>query len=371
LLQSAPEGSQEEGPFKVVDNSYTSLHTVEEDGVELLPEIDHTDLPLDMWGMGIMTLIVDLEDTFFAPDSKEKLRHFVRLMYVAGCGILNLLAQASIPLMLYYSQEPLIPGWAANTYDPLQANYTTVPLPGQSHSHKKHADAVIQGLQQLKPKQVHHSIQPLSQICPLSQMHSIFRPCGPIGYVLAMFLLLWIAQMLRQLLSGFVIARFVINMPKVNPEYGNMKATSVRPCASNHVMSRNRTYEVFATTGCTKGFIVILMLVKAAFHGGLGYLGCRALMATSCSADLIFTFLALWFVGIALPTPLVEALLPWAMDDVKATKFANYEGGKQRQQWSISNNVLFGLLSLAGVAASLAMLAGPLGTTVGKSSHSD
>lgn len=381
-FMSAPEGGgEQEGPYKIgADGSYATLHQTEEDGLELLPEIESKELPSDIWGIGIMTVIMDLEDIFTGPSKSASAIHFFRVVYVSACGFLSVFAQGIIPYLLHWTGQPLIPSWAVNTYDPIQAQYkvlkykdmtTAKPSATPKHNNPEWTEprtttlAPLDILEHVQPGMSHTFVPgPVGtgQTCSMGGFIEV--PCGKIGHVLGVFLFLWVAQVLRQTWAAIDLLKFVYNMPRVNVDYSTLKVSPMRPSASNHVITRNKKNEVFALTGCTKFFLIVLMFVKAAFHLQIGFWGIRALMLTTSLPDLIFTFLALWFVGVVLPTPLVESLVPMAMADVKATRFAcndSKESSLYSEPFSMKSMVfsmIFALVTMIIVIVSLTLFGG-------------
>lgn len=246
------------------DNSFTILHTYDQDGLQLLPELETKDLPNDMWGMGLMSLLIDFEDMF----TQDMCSHFVRFAYVLFCGILNIWIQRFIPNWLVVKDDPLISAWAVSKYSPLQANYELYDLAETATtSTTKKADfegektttpkttTTIAPLQALERVQIHHPVPG-----PYSEGHMVqhggwWFPCGFIGWILALFLFLWIAQMARQITIAFEFFTHVFYMPKVHAEYNSL-STFPGPSQCNHIIRRNKKSEVYAVTSCTRFFSV-------------------------------------------------------------------------------------------------------------------
>jgi hypothetical protein len=383
LLKSAPDTQEiQDGPFKLDPSGgwYTSLHTLDDESVSLLPDIDHTDLPDDMWGIGIMTVILDFEDWwtcgwYCVGLTRTKL---FRFLYVVICGFLHLLAQLAIPVWLWHNKDPLVllPGWVANPgdrdYDPVQAHYSLVPVvtpkppraPRDDMGEDTKTPPDTYGLKGIAHPNTHIS-KPIDHIHTFSSftmpgLSSFKMPfdehgVDKEGMIFVLVLLLWIALVLRLSISAFWYGRFICKMPKVNEDYNTSSRTfSTRPSSKNHVILRNKINEVFAITGCTKFVLILLMIYKFVFHLAMGYLGLCCLIVAPSFIDLFFTFLVLWFVGSLMPTPLAEIMLPWAVEDLRATKFANYpeqDGSiaNVRQAYTCWHNLVFLLLTTAMV----------------------
>lgn len=148
-----------------------------------------------------------------------------------------------------------------------------------------------------------------------------WHPCGFIGWILSLFLFLWIAQMIRQVTVAGEFFSHVFHMPKVHAEYSSL-TTFPGPSQCNHIIRRRGKNDVYAVTSCTRFFVCSVMVGKMFFHVYLGLLGVRILVAADSAADLLFTFLLLWFVNITLPPMLLDTLLPFAVNDVAITRFA-------------------------------------------------
>jgi hypothetical protein len=251
--------------------------------------------------------------------------------------------------MPYHNPNPhtLIPSWSVHPSDPLEYKFQMVQLPMKTTEAPKHQDDHFNA----------HKVTTLGPVYGLRQnvdtttfevpYHSFANhidtpffgwriptssakfPQDMMGFILAMFMLVWLSQMLRRVVDSWNLTVFVYNMPMVNSEYRSLKESELRPSQYNHVIKRAGMSEVYAITCGTRFWLCSLMIFKAIFHLWLGFLGSAILLSAPSFADLFVTFLALWFVGTVLPTPLVEAMLPWAMEDVRATKFANYPVARQ------------------------------------------
>jgi hypothetical protein len=299
-----------------------------------------------MWGVGIMSLILDCGTLWTCGVTKE----ICRVFYATISGAFGIFLQLLVPWWLWHNQKPfrLLPGWAANPDGPLKSKFTLVNkgIPVDKGDQAQVLQGLTHPLKLSAPIEYTHPLRLFSHpsgifSSPEYIINQIYVPSGKLGFIFSLLVVLWIAKMLREVCSALSMIKFICSMPRVHGDYSYLRESAVRPSRHNHVLCRKRTNEVFALSMCSRSCITVLMLLKAAFHLGLMYLGCGCLIASDSFAGLLFTFLLLWFVGIVLQAKLIDFLLPSAIGDLKATKLAIFNEGSKREAYLCWQNFLF------------------------------
>jgi len=245
-------------------------------------DFDYKSLPLDMWGVAIMTLTVDMAEIM---RGKHLLSHLTRFLYALGCVVMNLGLQTSILLWVskYVVGESL---WT------IQGNYAAF-----------HTDVFDKHGNFEQGKWINWE-GPRDELCGAVLTKRVFLGC---------ILFLWIGRMLGEFKATKRLYDDISSLPSV-PADAYLHHT---------ILPRNDQVEIIGMTCGTRFVLYVLVVIpKMAICCLLMVIGCTWLTATESFADLILNALALEFV-IGIDEQILEFFLPKrATTTVEKTKFS-------------------------------------------------
>jgi hypothetical protein len=251
---------------------------------------DYEDLPEDMWGMTILVLTRDVAE-IEAGDNVGF--HYVRAIYVAICGLLNLVLQLAVLAWV----DAYIMG---NSVWVLQLQYA-----------KFHSE-VFTAEGKFKPDVWHKWDGPREELCGAVINKKLF---------LGGILFLWVGRMLGEFKDNQRLARTIWKLPSAPPG-ARMKHCVLdnRKPAEGEDKPEN---EIIALTCCIRFLVFIVVIIpKFCICIILAGLGAHWLSATTCFSDLILNALALEFI-IDIDANILDFFLPRRLKTrADATKFS-------------------------------------------------
>jgi len=308
--EDAPEADTElldaSGNFKSLRSMRQSARTV---------EFENRDLPLDMWGVAIMTLTRDFADIMQGGEGQLG-AILTRFLYAMWCVALNFSLQVAI---LYWVDLYVV---GESVYN-IQGEYA-----------KFHHDVFDK----------HGSFDLGKWEAWGGQRDTL---CGAVltKYVfLSVILFMWTGRMLGEFKTIIRLRKNISELPNA----------AVGATASFTVVPKDELFEVIALTGGTRFAVYVLVILpKIGIASYLTYIGCVWLTATMNFGALILNALALGFI-IDIDLNILEFFLPQRTSaNVEATKFAypskgtpTKEQDMQAMQRDYLRNIFFFVLTV-------------------------